>query len=41
MIVATADRLLAIEILACQDSVGATMRVGEGRHMRDEHAKRL
>jgi len=34
-------RLLAIEILECLDSVGATMRVGEGRRLRDEHANLL
>lgn len=34
-------RLLAIEILECLDGVGATMRVGEGRRMRDEHARQL
>lgn len=34
-------RLLAIQILECLDSVGATMRVGEVRRMRDEHVKVL
>lgn len=34
-------RLLAIEILECLDGVGATMRVGEGRRLRDEHLKLL
>jgi selenocysteine-specific elongation factor len=34
-------RLLAIEILECLDGVGATLRVGEVRRMRDEHVKLL
>ncbi|MBA4263702.1 MAG: selenocysteine-specific translation elongation factor [Comamonadaceae bacterium] len=34
-------RLLAIEILECLDGVGATIRVGEGRRLRDEHVKLL
>jgi selenocysteine-specific elongation factor len=34
-------RGLAIEILECLDSVGATLRVGEARRMRDEHVKLL
>ena len=34
-------RMLAIEILECLDRVGATMRVGEARRMRDEHVKML
>ena len=34
-------RLLAIEILECLDRVGATRRVGEARHMRDEHVRLL
>jgi len=34
-------RGLAIEILECLDGVGATLRVGEVRRMRDEHAKLL
>ena len=34
-------RLLAIEILECLDGVGATLRVGEVRRMRDEQAELL
>jgi len=34
-------RGLAIEILECLDGVGATMRVGEARRMRDEHVRLL
>jgi selenocysteine-specific elongation factor len=34
-------RGLAIEILECLDSVGATRRVGEVRRLRDEHVKLL
>lgn len=34
-------RGLAIEILECLDSVGATMRVGEARRLRNEHVAQL
>jgi selenocysteine-specific elongation factor len=34
-------RMLAIEILECLDHVGATVRVGEARRMREDHVKLL
>jgi hypothetical protein len=41
MIVATAGHLLAIEVLACLDSVGVTMRIGGVWRMRVEHGELL